>query len=172
MQTLLLLCFVSVASAEYVDEPIRPGKGAHLPKSYPERPQQYVANDARSPPQSDSASESSEEDDEEFDDSPLSDAAKPKAAPKPVATQPRPAPKPEPRPAVSNTGVRVSKTNQGLKQNQIDIVRGGNTRNVVNAPNTVNIDLRYLQKTNQNNEQGSAQVAPQNDAAANPYRRW
>ncbi|KAL6737010.1 hypothetical protein Aduo_010689 [Ancylostoma duodenale] len=110
MQTPLFLCLVVVAFAEYVDEPVRPGKGSPLPKSYPERPQQYVANDASSyggQPQADAAGESSDEDDEEFDgllfrtylllenDSPLSDAPKPKAAPKPVAGPPRPAPKPE-----------------------------------------------------------------------------
>ncbi|EYB98335.1 hypothetical protein Y032_0132g1724 [Ancylostoma ceylanicum] len=162
MHVVVFLCLVSVAYAEYMDEPVKPGKGSPLPSSYPERPEQYVANDASPygiPPQADAAGESSEDDDDEFDGSPLSDAAKLKAAPKPA--QPRPPPKPEPK--VSNTGVRVSKTNQGLKQNQIGIVRGGNTRNVVNAPNTVNIDLRNLQKTNQNTQQGNAQVAPQND---------
>ncbi|KAL6737008.1 hypothetical protein Aduo_010687 [Ancylostoma duodenale] len=77
---------------------------------------------------------------------------------------------PRPAPVVRNTGVRVRTTNQGLKQNQIGIVRGGNTRNVVNAPNTVNIDLRSTQKTNQNTGQASVQAPPQSDVPGNPYR--
>ncbi|EPB75255.1 hypothetical protein ANCCEY_05654 [Ancylostoma ceylanicum] len=114
----------------------------------------------------------------------FSDAVRPPAnpprppanPPRPPANPPRPAPRPpvrpppRPAPVVRNTGVRVGNTNQGLKQNQIGIVRGGDTRNVVNAPNTINIDLRSLQKTNQNTGQASVQGAPQSDAPENPYR--
>ncbi|EYB98336.1 hypothetical protein Y032_0132g1725 [Ancylostoma ceylanicum] len=168
MRAVVFLLMFTVIIAEYVDEPVKPGKGAAIRKSYPERPQQYVPNGGGLNGKSSKGDATGiAEKYTGAGTAPLGDAPRPA---KPLRPAPKPVPKPRPAPTVRNTDVRVKKTNQELKQNQIGLLQGGNTENVVNKPNTVNIGLSSAQEVNQNTEQGNAKAAPQSDAPASPYK--
>ncbi|KAL6737009.1 hypothetical protein Aduo_010688 [Ancylostoma duodenale] len=167
MRVFVVLLMGGVIIAEYVDEPVKPGKGPPTRKSYPERPQQYVPNGrgVYVKPSNDDATGAMKKCDSSGS-IPLGDAPRPGKSPRPA---PKPAPKPRPAPVVRNTDVRVKKTNQNLKQNQIGLLQGGNTENVANKPNTVNIGLNSAQEVNQNTGKGNAKAASQSDAPASPY---